>query len=717
MIPDFAPTQPEKPHETNHAAVIDLRVQSGQRRELDVQASPGRVAVRWSGEKVERVAAGLSLLVAAIVLLVGLARYPAQVTPDEVYPSLRAVELIENDFNGEDGALLPAFLPGSTPFGIGTNAYLQVLPQLLRPNSLIWIRACNAILALLASLLLAYWMRIGLRIKYAWLLPLLLAGVPAWFTFARSGLDITLAVSLLTATLACYGLYRAGRERWIFAAVALAWLGFYAHPVVRLAVPTAVVLLTAVDWRYHWSRRRVLIKALILAAVMAIPLVIFLLRHPGGMAQELAAAGSYLVSDAIGWQKAGKFVLAMLQAANPFSWLLVDPYLAAGYRTGPFPPLPILLFPFVILGGWRAVKRINQAGYRLLWFGLLAAAVGAAPFGGTLPASLLAVPLLAGLAIVGLGVALDWLQRKWKRMPDWLSVAALLSALSAGSLLLLVSALNPGPRWQLDYGREGLQYGAPQIYAAASEYIASHPERSVLVWPEWSSDPEALRRFFSPGLREKVNSGMLDTYLYQREPGIEQLAFVLPDDQYQAAMASGKFYTTTVESIAYPDGQAAFHLVELVYTPQFEAVVATETEQRHALVRALVTIDGETVTVLHTALDIGAPVNLFDGQNASLVRSAAANPLVIELHFSAPRSIRGVTLDLGAEPITVTVAATLGDGSTRAYTQNSAASDGMKQTRIEFEGSLQVEKLRLEVLDDSVGDPAHVHLWEITLHE
>src|SRR3972149_711303 len=141
---------------------------------------------------------------------------------------------------------------------------------------------------------------------------------------------------------------------------------------------------------------------------MAIPLVIFLLRHPGGMAQELAAAGSYLVSDAIGWQKAGKFVLAMLQAANPFSCLLFDPYLAAGYRTGPSPPLPILLFPFVVLGGWRAAKRINQAGYRLLWVGLLAAAIGAAPFGGMLPASLLAGPLLAGVAMGWVGGAVGW---------------------------------------------------------------------------------------------------------------------------------------------------------------------------------------------------------------------------------------------------------------------------------------------------------------------
>ena len=324
------------------------------------------MAVKRQGAWVETGYAWVSLILAAAMLLVGLARYPVQVTPDEVYPSLRAVELIENDFKGADGALLPAFLPGSTPFGIGSNAYLQVLPQLLRPNTLIWIRGCNAVLALLAGLLLAYWMRIGLKSKFAWLLLPLLTGIPAWFTFARSGLDIALAASLLTGALASYGLYRSGRDHWIYAAVGLAWLGFYAHPAARLAVPVAVVMSIILDWRYHWSHKRVLPWAMVLAGLMSVPLVIFLLRHPNGIGQELASAGSFLVSDAGGWLKTGRYLLAFVQTFNPFNWLLVDPNLAPVYRTGPYPPLPVLLFPFIVLGGWITLKRIRQPNYRLI---------------------------------------------------------------------------------------------------------------------------------------------------------------------------------------------------------------------------------------------------------------------------------------------------------------------------------------------------------------
>jgi len=653
-----------------------------------------------------------------VVLLWGLARYPAQVTPEEVYPSLRAAELIEKDFKGGDGALLPAFLPGSTPFGIGTNAYLQVLPQLLRPNTLLWIRACNAILALLAGLLLAYWMRLRLRSNYAWLLPLLLTGIPAWFTFTRSGLDIALAASLLTGALTSYGLYRSGHDRWIFAAVLLAWLGFYAHPAAQLAVPAAVLLLIIIDWRYHASRRRLLVQALGLAALLGLPLVVFFLRHPTGVEQELTAGGSFLVSDMGGWQKAGKFLLATLQAVNPFQWLLVDPNLAPTYRSGSYAPLPLLLFPLIVLGASKAVKQTRQAEYRLLWVGLTAAAIGAAPWDGRLPGSLLAVPILAVLAVIGLQAVLEWLKRHWQRLPDSVPARLALAVVGGGSLVLLISALNPGPRWQVDYGREGLQYGAPQIYAAASNYVDSHAERSVLVWPEWSSDPEAMRRFFAPDLGERIKSGMVDAYLYQRLPEIEKFAFLLPNDQYLTILASGKFYVTTVNSIAYPDGQPAFHLVELVYTPQFEAILAQETEQRHTLVTSEAVVGGETITVRHSALDIGVPVNLFDGFAESLVRSASANPLVIELHFAAPRRLQGVTLDLGAEPIRVTAVATLPDsGGTQTITRNAAASSGVKQAQIDFGSELLIQTLRLEVLDESVGDPAHVHLWEITLRQ
>ena len=726
MNPDPAPPRPDAEISSRVGTQVDLSARPGQSLNLEVQAGPnGAVQVSSRGSAVwrtvlrsERLYAGFGLLLAAAVLLLGLARFPAQVTPDEVYPSLRAVELIRNGFKGEDGALLPAYLRGSTPYGLGTGVYLQVLPQLFRLNTLTWIRACNALLGLLAGLLLAAWLRFGLRLRHSWVLLPLLAGTPAWFYFSRTGLDIALTASLLLAALSSYGFYRSGRLGFIYGAVTLAMLAFYAAPAARLAVPTAVLLLALLDWQYHRSQWQLVRRALVLATALCLPLIVFLLRHPGGIIQQLAESGSYLVSNISNWQKAGQFFLAALNVIDPIAWLVVDPNLPVLYRMGPYPPFPLLLAPFTLWGGWLAIQRFHRPEYRLLWIGLLSAGVGAAPFGGKLPHLLPAVPLLAAFAVIGLDAALNEMAQRWRRMPGWLPGPALLLAAGGGSVILLFSALTGSPRWQQDYGREGLQFGAPQVYGAALVYADSHPQRKVLVWPEWSTDPDALRRFFAPAHLERIQNGFLDPYLYRRDPAIDQLAFLLPDDLYTQIQASAKFDIGTIETIPYPNGQPAFSLVELAYSPQFEQILAQESAERRALVSGEVELGGEMVTVRNSALDIGVSANLFDGSRVSLVRTAAANPLVVELIFQQPRYLRGVLLLLGAEPIKVTVILNPDDGSKPvAYSLQTETSDAMKEAQVDFDGAYWVSSLRLEVLDERAGEPAHVHLWEIQLVE
>ncbi|HAL15938.1 MAG TPA: hypothetical protein DCP32_04050 [Anaerolineaceae bacterium] len=726
MNTDPAPPRPDAEISPRIGTQIDLRARPGQRLSLEVQAGPRR-AVRvlsrgptgWRAAlRSERLYAGFGLLLAAAVLLLGLTRFPAQVTPDEVYPSLRAVELIWNGFKGEDGVLLPAFLRGSTPYGLGTGVYLQVLPQLFRPNTLTWIRACNVLLGLLAGLLLAAWLRFGLRLRHSWVLLPLIAGMPAWFYFSRTGLDIALAASLLIAALGCYGFYRSGRLGFIYGAVVLAMLAFYAAPAARLAVPTAVLLLTLLDWQYHHSHWRLVRRAQILTAALCLPLIIFLLRHPDGMLQELAASGSYLVSNISNWQKVGQFFLALLNTVNPIAWLVADPNLPVVYRMGPYPPFPLLLAPFTIWGGWLAIQRFHRHEYRLLWIGLLSAGVGAAPFGGKLPHLLFAAPLLAAFAVIGLHAGLEWLTHRWQKMPGWLPAPALLLAAGGGSLILLFNALTGSRNWLQDYGREGLQFGAPQIYGTAQAYAKSHPDRSVLVWPEWSTDPDALRRFFAPYHLEWIQNGFLDPFLYRRDPAIGQYAFLLPADKYEQIQSSGKFDIVPIESIPYPNGQPAFALVELAYSPQFERILAQESAERRALVTGEVQLGNEPVTVRVSALDIGVPANLFDNSRVSLVRTAAANPLVVELIFPQPRYLRGVLLLLGAEPINVTAILNPGTGGKPLiYSLQTKASDTMKEAQVDFDGAYLVSSLRLEVLDEEAGEPAHVHLWEIQLVE
>lgn len=717
------PAQPP-PEETDppgSPGKIDLKVQPGQSLRLDARVNPaGKVEVR-SGFRAMlreisrggRIYAWPALLLTAIVLFSGITRYPAHVTPDEVYPSLRAVDLLQNGFTF-DGKVLPAFMPGTTPHGVGVGAYLQVLPQFFRPNSLAWIRAFNALLGLLASLGLTAWLRTSLRLTYAWVLLPLLPALPVWFFFNRTGLDIALAASLYMGTFACYGFYLAGRPRFLFGSVALAMLAFYAAPSARIAVLTAVILLIVIDWRYHLENRRLALQALLLLVLLAIPLVRFLLQYPGAFQQEINAGG-FLAGGLPPAAKLGQFLLNVLNGFNPFYWFLLDPNTPAQYRMGTYPPLPLLLAPFVFWGGWAALTKIRQPAHRLIWVGWIAAAVGAAPFGGRLPELLLVVPFLALAAVIGLHEVLQRLKRVWQNMPDWLPGAALLLGAGGAGLLLLVNGLVHSPQWQVDTGRDGLQYGASQIYAAAAAYAGENKERSVLVWPEWSTDPDALRRFFAADSGDRIRLGLLEPFLYRLDPSIDQFAFMIPEDQYQSIRSSGKFNVATVEQIEYPDGSAAFALVELTYTPQAAEIMEQEAARRRVLVSQMIQLDGEPVQVRHSTLDIGQPEYLFDGIPDSLIRSAEANPLVVELVFSPPRLLAGVQVQLGSEPIQVTSVINPESGSPQTVTRHGAATDGMKELRLDFADGAWVEVLRLEVEDETMQEPAHVHLWEIRL--
>lgn len=704
-------------------AEVTLRVQPGKQLEVNVRSDrTGQITVitstrRWWTQLIasEWTHTLLAILVAGVVLLAGLTHYPMQVIPAEVYPSLRAAALIQNEFKGADGSLLPAFLSGATPNDIGTGAYLQVLPTLFRPNTLLWIRAFNALLGLLAGILLIVWLRVSNRVKYPWLTLLFLAASPAWFTFTRSGLDIALAASLSLAALSCYGIYRSGRGGFIVAAAGLAMLAFYAAPTSRLAVPVAMVLLLLVDGRYHWQQRRWTARAAILAVVLYIPSVRFFIQHPSGLVDQYTAAGSFFIGSSSFIEKAGKFVLALLNVINPLAWFFPNPTLPPDVQTGQYAALPFLLLPFVLWGAWIAIKSIRKLPYPLIWIGLASVGVGAAPFGGNLPEILPAVPLLIILAVLGVQSAIDVTFKRVKRLPAWLPGPILLVASGTGAVLLLLGSMNAGTRWTVDYGREGIQFGAPQIFAAAKSYAISHPQRTVFIWPEWSGDPDALRQFFTSGMDRQIQLGFVDSYLYSRQPDLEEKAFLLPADQSQQVQSSGKFNVTTITAIPYPNGQSAFDLVELSYTPQLEQILAQEAVIRHELVSEEVQIGGQVVTTAHSVMDIGTAANLFDGNFESLVRTAEANPLVVELTFPQPEILIGLAVQVGAEPIRVNVSTQSTDGTNRIFSKEISVSSGIKTIQLNFGEKILIKQLRIEVLDTAASEPAHVHVWEIEL--
>jgi len=63
---------------------------------------------------------------------------------------------------------------------------------------------------------------------------------------------------------------------------------------------------------------------------------------------------------------------------------------------------------------------------------------------------------------------------------------------------MLHDALANGPTWFSDYGLDGMQYGATQLFSAVKSYIKENPNAKLIVSPSGPTAPTLWRWFFFP---------------------------------------------------------------------------------------------------------------------------------------------------------------------------------------------------------------------------
>lgn len=252
------------------------------------------------------------------------------------------------------------------------------------------------------------------------------------------------------------------------------------------------------------------------------------------------------------------------------------------------------------------------------------------------------------------------------------------------------------------------------MYAAAKTYLKDHPDQMVKISPNWTFQGDTLRSFFAPDEPGITIRGIND-FIQQIDPQLDQNVFVLTAADLQLAIDSQRFeQPEIVASIPYPDGSQGFSFVRLAYSGNIDEIIAAEQAVRSRLAETTLTVDGQSVRVRHSQFDGGQPANLFDGDLNSLARTGGANPLVVEIDFAAARAISGVTLHAGAEAVTATVTVFTADGNQEQFTMRAGRVDGYKDVPVDFDETLTAVRVRIELLDDDVPEPANVHLWEIT---
>jgi len=183
-------------------------------------------------------------------------------------------------------------------------------------------------------------------------------------------------------------------------------------------------------------------------------------------------------------------------------------------------------------------------------------------------------------------------------------------------------------------------------------------------------------------------------------------------------LATGKFTNIRIiKTLPYPNGAPGFYFIRLSYVDNIDDILAAEKAARQQLLTEKVTISGIPATVRYSQLDMGAIQNIFDGNDNTLIRSLEANPIVIELIFDQPQSLKGMTVLVGGTPTQLTAKVSVVGKSDPVVFQNEVV--GASFTRnvpLDFGGALMVTQIHLEVKSPYDSEPAHVHVWEVAVH-
>jgi hypothetical protein len=646
--------------------------------------------------------------------LVGLTSFPIYFFADEAIQTVTAADFVHAGFRDESGTLLPTYFNNE---GFYNLSFLSVFAQMplwaLFGFSAYATRATSVAIALLGTAAVALILRDVFRVRFWWSGVLLLVITPAWFLHSRTAFETVLAVSLYAWFLYFYFRFLQGRDRGLYVALAFAACSFYTYRAIQPVVVLTVLVFVASNFRRHWEHRRHVAGAALLVLALAIPFARFELAHPGEASDRLHALGSYWARDDPFTSKLGNFLQEYGRGLDPLYWY--SPHEDTDivrHRMRGYGQIVALTAPFALLGALVCFRRIRSPAHRALLLAALAAPAGAALATVQITRLLVFVVPVTILTGIGLAMALSSVVRRMRY--DVVAVALALVLTGAG-VAMLADALENGPTWFRNYGLSGMQWGAPHVFREIDDYLRTSPDADIRLSPSWANGTNLIFRFFDPDPRVRLDS--IVAYRTERLNIPARTVFVMTPEEYRLTVSDPRFARVRTErTLPYPDGSNGFYFVRLEYSPTADSIFAADRKARRQLVEQWAVLDGGKVRIGHSSFDTGKIRDLFDHDDETLVRTAGANPAVVELTFSVPRVIESVRVATGSLPLHLTV---------RLYppTSKKPLIHSRKYLDLpldaavtaEFPQPVLVRKLRLEVEDIYAGEPAHIHIRDIAL--
>lgn len=646
--------------------------------------------------------------------------FPVYFLFDEAVQACLADDYVASGFHGPEGERFPTFFPVAWDASISTSVYLQILAIMVAGARSIWLsRLVSALVGCLLPISLAWALRSVFRVRWWWLGILVAAAIPTWFLHARTALATPFLVSFYALMVAAYLRFRTGSPWLIYLSVCAGGLAFYSYGAGQVVVPATAAALVLSSARYHLRLWRHSLAAALLFVVILSPAVVFRIRHPQLLDQQLAATSSSLLSGRTWQQRVGAVAAAYGTQINPAFWFFDHEQLSRHRMLG-YGHLSLWMLPFFVVGLGRALWQIRDVRYRIVVVALAVAPVAGAIAAPSVGRGMVMIVPAALLVSIGLNDVLAAVMRTGRAAAAPIVVATCIVAYCG---YMLGDALYRGPTWYSDYGLYGQQWGARELFARAiPDYLAAHPRDVVSVSADWANGADIFPRFF--GSPPQVTMGGIRPLVEQRYnetplPLDETMVFVAEAEALPSIRSSARFATLrTVYTLTRPDGQPGFVFLKATYRPDLPAVLAKEVIERRKPVPDTVTIDKlGNVAVLASRADLGSIQAAFDGDSHSVVRGLEANPFVVEISIAGKGRLHGLRVECAAAAYRVTAVVTGAgaDAGRRIQREVEVVRLGDHTVAlIEFE-SILAATVRLEILDTQApaADPAHVHLYEV----
>lgn len=659
---------------------------------------------------------GLALLVYLSTHLIGLTRFPIYFFSDEAVQTVTAAALTRDQLLNEEGTFLPTYFKNGPYYNLSVSVYLQVLPYLFFGKSVFITRTTSVLVSLLAVVSIGLMLRDIFKIPYWWSGVLLLSIVPAWFLHSRTAFETVLFVSFYAACLYTYLLYRYRSPHYLYYAILMGALAFYSYSPGQVVIGVTGVMLLLSDARYHWQHRSMVLSGLGLVLLLSLPYLRFRVNHPTAPFEQLRILNSYWVQPLLLKEKLAQFWSEYLFGLSPGYWFFPNERDLARHLMKGYGHISLVFLPFAALGLYLTIRGLKSSAYRALFIALLVAPVGAALVQIGITRTLVFVIPATLLIALGINQTLAWLEKA--RLPRKALSLGLFAILTTINILMLRDVLDNAPTWYQDYGLGGLQYGAQQLFPEIEDYLDNDAETKIILSPTWANGTDVVARFFL-GDPLPIEMGSIDGHLFQHLPLDSNTIFVMTLNDYQQTIGSGKFKDVLIEkTIPYPDGEPGFYFIRLNYVDEIGLILEKERQQRSILRSAVIELFGEPVQVKHSMLDIGEPYHMFDGDPHTLARTFEANPAEIELTFSEPRSLSGLSVIIGSTEAEVRAQLfrTLG-GEPIEYLETFQGTVDRPTVSLDFGETTLVQAIKLEISDLRQEEPGNVHIWEITFQD